>query len=281
LLIIKGIRNNTEKNNNNNARMSTLSVTAYVVNTMTVTAHSGRTKVDLGKLRLEQAERAAGDGDCASLLRVSHFSCRDGDEIVRVGRVFKRNGREKRYSSKLFDNQSTVVVRMPYDGGYYINIKIFHNGKLQMTGARTLAQAEEAANFALGSAGGAVRDATVHLMNSNFVINKRINREELHDVASNVYCVRSSFNPSVYPGVKIYFMYNQHLDGRCRCETECSGLRSPGCCKRITVLVFSGKAHVKNSAAIITGATCDEQIKATHEWLSTLLIKHAPRVVYS
>lgn len=261
-----------------------VTVTPYVVNTMTVTAHSGRSKIDLGKLAEEQASLVDGVSASAPEAlgpRISHFSYRNGKDIVRVGRVLKRNGRERRYSSKLFDNQSTVVVSLPYSGGYYINIKIFHNGNLQMTGARSVSEAVEAANVALGSAGGEVRDAAVHLMNSNFVINRRVNREELHDVASNVYGVRSSFNPSVYPGVKIYFMYNEHLDGRCRCECECSGIRKVSSCKRITLLVFSGKATVKTSAAIITGATCDEQIRAAHGWLAGLLKAHADRVVYS
>lgn len=257
-----------------------ISVSDYAVNTMTLTARSGTGCVDLARLRAEQEAAAAGTTLSGDRPSVSHFSCRDGGRIVRVGRVLKRNGREKRYSDRLFDNQSTVVVRLPYHGGYYINIKIFHNGNLQMTGARSVDEAVEAANFALGSAGGSVTGATVQLMNSNFLIGRRINREELHDVATHSYGVLSSFNPSIYPGVKIYYMFNAHGDGRCRGSPACQGIGKGACCKRITLLVFSGKSNVKTSAAIITGATCHEHISAAHKWLASVVRDHARRVAY-
>ena len=82
-----------------------VTVTPYVVNTMTVTAHIGRNKIDLGRLAEEQASLVDGASapEALGIPRISHFSYRNGKDIVRVGRVLKRNGRERRYSSKLFD----------------------------------------------------------------------------------------------------------------------------------------------------------------------------------
>lgn len=250
----------------------------YNVNTITLTASSGHPTIDLDRLRAEHLS-SVGVGDRQRPF-VSHLSYRDGGEIRRSGRVLKRNGRARNYSVRMFDNQATVVVRMPYRGGYDLNIKVFRNGNLQMTGARAVEHGLEGANVALGSVGGSVRDVRVQLMNSNFSVSRRVNREAFHAVARDVCGVQSSFNPSIYPAVKIYFMYNEHGDGRCHGETECTGIGEDACCKRVTLLVFSGKSSKKTSSAIITGAVTHRQIDAAHSWLRDVVSRHADEVLY-
>ena len=260
------------------ADASAVTLTDYNVNTMTLTASSGLETINLDLLKLEHSE-AVGVGDELRPF-VSHLSYRDGTEIRRSGKVLKRNGKVRNYSVRMFDNQATVVVRMPYSGGYDLNIKVFRNGNLQMTGARAAEHGLEGANVALGSMGGGVRDVRVQLMNCNFRVSRRVNRDALHAVARDVYGMQSSFNPSIYPAVKIYFMHNAHGDGRCHGQAECTRFGRDACCKRVTLLVFSGKSTKDTSSAIITGAVTHEQIRAAHAWLSGVVARHAHLVLY-
>lgn len=255
-----------------------VALTDYNVNTMTLTASSGLSTIDLDRLKREHS-RAVGAGDGLRPF-VSHLSYRDGAEIRRTGKVLKRNGKVRNYSLRMFDNQATVVVRMPYCGGYDLNIKVFRNGNLQMTGARAVEHGLEGANVALGSSGGGVRDVRVQLMNCNFKVSRRVNRDAIHAVARDVYGMQSSFNPSIYPAVKIYFMYNSRGDGRCHGDAECTGFGAGACCKRVTLLVFSGKSSKPTSSAIITGAVTHEQIRAAHAWLRDVVTTHADLVLY-
>eukprot|EP00873_Tetraselmis_striata_P033708 jgi/Tetstr1/453972/TSEL_040891.t1 len=256
-----------------------VSLTPYNVNTMTLTAASGLSSIDLDRLKAETAADMLKTRDPVRPF-VSHLSYRDGAHIRREGCVLKRNGRVRRYSPRMFDNQATVVVRMPYHGGYDLNIKVFRNGNLQMTGARSAEEGREAANLALGTVGGSVHRVRVQLMNCNFRISRRVNRHELHAVARDVYGMQSSFNPSIYPAVKIYYMYNSHGDGRCRGDQECSGSGPDACCKRVTLLVFSGKVSKPTSSAIITGAVTHDQIQAAYGWLRRAVQAHADAVLY-
>jgi hypothetical protein len=254
------------------------SLTDYNVNTMTLTAWSGRQVIDLHRLTAEHWGAVGVPVEGRPF--VSHFSFRDGAVIKRAGEVLKRNGKIRNYSRRMFDNQATVVVRMPYNGGYDLNIKVFRNGNLQMTGARAVEHGREGANVALGVSGGMVQDVKIQLMNCNFSISRRINRDAVHAVARDVYRMQSSFNPSIYPAVKIYFMHNAHGDGRCHEDPPCNGFGPGACCKRVTLLLFSGKSSKTSSSAIITGAVSHEQIRAAHSWLRRVLENHAHSIVY-
>jgi hypothetical protein len=255
--------------------MDALDVTAggYAVNTMTLTAKSGHRSIDLKRLCNEATGRIGGDSPA-----VTHVSFRDGRRLVRVGTVIKKNGRPRKYGHRMFDNQATIVVASHFDGEpVNVNIKVFRNGNVQMTGARSKQHGESSANAALCSYGGLVHSVDVHLMNCNFRVSHRINRDALHTIVRHEYGMISSFNPDIYPAVKIYFMYNSKKDGRCPAG-GCVG--KGGCCKRVTLLVFSGKPNRSHSSAIITGGVDTDQVDAVHAWFSRLLQSHGHRVVY-
>lgn len=259
---------------------SSVGVTDYLVNTITLTAKSGLGNINIDLLKKDHEYAAVDFQAVEGRPFVSHFSYRDGKEIVRTGKVLKRNGKVRNFSNRMFDNQATVVVRMPYNGGYDLNIKVFRNGNLQMTGARSVDHGKEAANIALGSMGGNVHDVQIRLMNCNFYVSKRINREAMHIVAKDLYGMQSSFNPSIYPAVKIYYMMNQHDDGKCHANPQCTGFGPNACCKRVTLLVFSGKPNKIISSAIITGAVNKHQIDAVHSWFTNVVKKHTDTLFY-
>jgi TATA-box binding protein (TBP) (component of TFIID and TFIIIB) len=214
---------------------------------------------------------------------VIHVSMLHQRAIQRVGRVLKTNGRPKTFGSQMFDNQATVVVRCADDTT--LNVKTFRNGNLQMTGARSVdgARAAVATVLALMAEPGAPPPAMsaprVCLMNADYALRARVDRQFLYDsiVAAGLVC---SYQPSIYPAVKTYFMWHPTEAGAATespggragvCPASearggnggcgCGGRPAAGCCKRVTVLVFY------TGAIIITGATAREHIDAAFRWV--------------
>ena len=231
-------------------------VTPYTVNTMTLTAKSTVTDVDFGALFEKYGDgiRDASDeleqpGDAktsAEAPRVVFIVQRGrGGEVVQAGCVRKKNGRVKRYSPNVFENQATLVVRMP--SGTHTNVKLFRNGHVQMTGSRSEKEGRMAAELVVsmaassrvastvstsassrapaprpaaeGAAEFAVGPVNVCLMNSDFrILGGHVDRQALYEVATDVMGVQSSFQPAIYPAVKCFYMWRPETgDGSNRC----------------------------------------------------------------
>jgi TATA-box binding protein (TBP) (component of TFIID and TFIIIB) len=215
-------------------------VTPYTVNTMTLTAKSTVTDVDFGALfdkygdsvreASDDLEQPGGATASAEVPRVVFIVQRGrGGEVVQAGCVRKKNGRVKRYSPNVFENQATLVVRMP--SGTHTNVKLFRNGHVQMTGSRSEKEGRMAAELVVSMAAsarsGAPRPAgaavvgpvNVCLMNSDFrIIGGHVDRQALYEVATDVMGVQSSFQPAIYPAVKCFYMWRPETgDGSNRC----------------------------------------------------------------
>lgn len=189
----------------------------------------------------------------------------------------KQRKPRKNVEKKYFYNQITLHVQLDK----IINLKIFNNGKLQMTGVKQKAQGESVIqllisklssiqnksdildNFTLEK-----KDFKIVLINSDFDIRFKINRDILHRiVTSDGYY--SSYEPSIYPGVNIKYYYNKlYNDGICRCSGKCSGKGSgngESDCKKITVAVFN------SGNVIITGAQSHHQLNTAYDFISQIL----------
>nr|WRJ69762.1 putative TATA-box binding protein [Oceanusvirus sp.] len=238
----------------------------YRINTMTLTAKSGLPRIDLDVLKTVSVGHDAG---------IAHVSFVSSDRtIVRRGNVIKKNGRRRTYSKRMFDNQATVVAHVPEREGY-VNIKLFRNGQLQMTGARSVQEGKHAVTNVLGKMGhdaSRVHDVNVRLMNSDFRLGYRVDRDKLYALVTDVLGLRCSYNPSVYLAVKTYYMFNEHGDGVCR--GECDGKKPGSCCKKITVFVFH------TGAVIITGAVTVKQLEAAHSWITGIARTHENSIRY-
>jgi hypothetical protein len=159
-------------------------VTEYNINTMTLTARCTADVVELdavfeanteeirrnaeGLEQISERDKPKGramsafDAGCPphqpQSAQVVYMVMRSRDRSVRrVGWVTKPNGRMKRYSQNVFENQATMVVRMP--SGTHTNVKLFRNGHIQMTGARSELDGVEAARAVMRAVGGAWRRA--------------------------------------------------------------------------------------------------------------------------
>ena len=188
----------------------------------------------------------------------------------------KKNTKKKRKekSKRTFFNQ--VTIHCFYDEKI-INIKFFNNGKIQMTGLKYEEQGKLLysellklfTNFSETFDGELeMLNYRIVLINSDFTLNKDVNRDSLQDKLSeeNYY---STYEPCVYPGVNIKYYFNtNNTDGICKCKSVCCGKGcgdGDGQCKRVTIAVF------KEGNTIITGAKERKQLEVCKEFITDFI----------
>jgi len=194
-------------------------------------------------------------------------------------------------SDKNFFNQSTVVLRKatnPEKTTFKeVNVKLFKNGGIQMTGIPAEDFAKEALNWLLEeiyrikapifAEKPNLQKFKVQLINSDYQVAHPINRTALHNILSRTYGLFSTFESTIYQGVNTKYYFNdKHPDpdrpGICLCTKRCKGQGSgsgPGECKRITMSVF------QTGKIIITGGRYLFQLEEAYDFLNKVLQDHA------
>lgn len=197
------------------------------------------------------------------------------------------------------DHQVTVIYRTPPQAGRpaeFHNIKVFHNGNVQLTGVKSLDAGRLAVShialmvmqialrhpdiLPLGLVNAPPRAANFRacLINSDFRAGYVLRRDRLYALLSgpeyNVQCVFETY----YPGVKAQFMWNaskaldvRGQDGVCRCGAPCSGKGDgsiAGACRKITMSVF------QSGCCIITGAHAYEQLEDAYAFMTAVFVRH-------
>tara|TARA_B100000405_G_scaffold44833_1_gene29637 strand:- start:3307 stop:4125 length:819 start_codon:yes stop_codon:yes gene_type:complete len=180
---------------------------------------------------------------------------------------------------KRFDNQMTLHM---WDGIALYNVKLFRNGKIQMTGVKDRDGAckiidELVKIIRIGhmSRPQIVSDIdslknselSTRLINCDFRVNYKINRSALHQLLVHKYNLVCTYEPCIYQGVKAsYFFNDSSPGGRCRCPIKCSGKGQKTVCKKVTVAAF------QSGCVTITGAMTIDQINSMYELFSKILI---------
>ena len=191
----------------------------------------------------------------------------------------KTNSRNKKSNKpkKFFYNQITLHVFLDK----FVNVKVFNNGRIQMTGLRSKKQGITIINILiselkalpdtklteiLDNSNPEIVGSDIVLINSDFDIKFKVNREMLQRIVieGGYY---SSYEPLIYPGVNIKYYFNKEkqLTGICNCVQQCNGKGNNGFCKKITIAVFnSGKI-------IITGGQSNEHLNTAHKFIIDLI----------
>lgn len=202
---------------------------------------------------------------------------------------------KRRISDKTFFNQSTVVVRKATNPEHTtfkeVNIKLFANGGVQMTGIPAEDFASETLEWLLADLKKieptffektpVLQKFKVQLINSDYSIALPVKRDILHSILTRDYGLFSTFEGTIYQGVNTKYYYNEeHPDrsrpGICLCQKRCRGQGSgsgPGQCKRITMSIF------QTGRIIITGARYMKQIYEAYDFLNTILHRHSHQVL--
>lgn len=181
---------------------------------------------------------------------------------------------------KYFYNQLTIHIFNKTKTNHRINVKIFNNGRIQMTGINNEYQGDETVKiichefnlkknesiFDTEEDIQSIEELETVLINSDFDIGFPIDREALH--RSVIECgYYSSYEPCNYPGVNIKYYRNplRQNFGICDCEKKCNGKGLNQTCKKITVAVF------KSGKVIITGGRDKSDISVAHKFITEFI----------
>lgn len=203
---------------------------------------------------------------------------------------------KRRVATKTFFNQSTLVLRQPYNGIWKeANMKLFANGGFQMTGIPTEQFARDTVQWLLEFLQKNLKtpiweitpplllSCTTQLLNSDYTINATILRTRLHKLLTKQYNLFSTYESTIYQGVNTKYYYNEsrtpdQAPGICHCTKEpCttgqgSG-KGEGQCKKITISAF------QTGSIIVTGARYIKQIDEAYDFFNTILRNHCADVL--
>jgi TATA-box binding protein (TBP) (component of TFIID and TFIIIB) len=200
---------------------------------------------------------------------------------------------KRKVTEKTFFNQATLVIRKTLAGRGWkeVNVKLFANGGVQMTGVPTPEFSQESIKYVISQIKAKMPEIFVspdaagmtkfkiQLINSDYSINRQIYQEKLHKVLSNVYNLFSSHESTIYQGVNTKYYYNEAAPatrGICMCERFCNGQAHGtklGACKKITIAAF------QTGSIIITGARNKPQLDEAYTFMNEVLQVHRQAVV--
>ena len=181
---------------------------------------------------------------------------------------------------KKFDNQLTLEYKIKMDEVKYtiLNCKIFNNGNVQMTGVKYIEQGavflERVRDIVLASPA-TVCDKTkvkacnyqVRMINCDYKFPFCIKRDCLFNILISKYQNVCSFEPCIYPGVKLQYMWRLgNVNGLCKCPEMCAINKRNSICKKITIAVF------QSGCVIITGAQSIPQINEAYDWINSIIL---------
>ncbi len=200
---------------------------------------------------------------------------------------------------KSFFNQATVVVRMEVADKYWkeINVKLFQNGGVQMTGVRSEKMAYDTLDWlikhiqthipdVIGKTGTLhIHKCEVQLINSDFSIGAPIHREALHSVLKYNYHLASLYESTVYQGVKTKYFYNNvkpdgSFPGICACPTRCKGNGNGsgvGQCKKVTISPFQTGQVIIQASGLPGGSMA--HIEEASKFIQSVFTTHNERVI--
>lgn len=268
--------------------MPSFTKTDLRISTMVITAHWG-TQIDLDKLfeSLKTVIIPIWYPDIGIL--------KFENKNMVLGASHKDIFTNRKITSKSFFNQSTLVLRRkinegtPQEGWKEVNVKLFANGGIQMTGVTSeefayntivwLLETIKTLPVSPFAEPASIDRFSVQLINTDYALNKFINQDALHKILINDYNLFSMLEKTIYQGVNTKFFYNTRnpAKGICECEKGCKGQGTgdgEGECKRITMSIF------RTGRIIITGARQLNQIRAAYDFLNTVFEKHHRAVLY-
>lgn len=148
-------------------------------------------------------------------------------------RTIQIASKRKKAVKKVFPNQASFVIFIKDSKNpKTVNLKLFTNGKVQITGCQSITDADYAGKYLLDSMrksdlknqGPGLSDKValpkttndqVVLINSNYTIHSRLNLYKLSSLFDNEWkhkknpeIVKNSFDPCNYPGIILKYLYN-------------------------------------------------------------------------
>ena len=277
-----------------------LHITKYRISTITSNAKllikDNEERLDINIIELFNNITINSDDKAETFVYTSRFESKDSTtKIVRGNYIKKKRTIQHK---RTFDNQISFVYK--FADNYYVNVKVFQNGSLHITGSRTI----EDIKIPLEKLVKEIKDNNIKILEnidnleygniqilmintdfkifkdvehtSNFAIKRRI----LHTILINNYNMIARFDPSTYPGVKIEYWWNNannirdastHYDIR---NAKSKSNIKDGI-KKITIAVF------ESGSILITGAITIDQVDETYKFICDIIEKNKEQIYFN
>lgn len=190
----------------------------------------------------------------------------------------KPNKRLNNENNKHFQNSLSFIVCI--DKSKDVNIKMFINGKLQLTGVPLEDDGKRAVNILCNyiykkyHIKMSIESYSTVMINTCYDLKFSINREILYDILIDKFNLITVFDTEGYPGVRIHYFYNKNSvrtdnEGQCICDSLCDGNGEGleiGDCKRISIAIFqSGKVIIAGGCSNL------EPIESAYRFLNSIM----------
>lgn len=203
---------------------------------------------------------------------------------------------------KNFLHQTTVIYRVKTGPATWkeVNVKVFKNGSLQMSGVSSIDIAQRAQELVIADLNSANRlsgglilgegkpdlvtvPIDISLINSDFSVSFLIRREVLREILDSEYKMHAEFESTGYQGVKVAYMWNSEYtnqkkfpySGTCYCDdvydiapctADSKGTgHGKGQCRCVTIAIF------QTGKVIITGARSHDQLMDVYNYILNML----------
>jgi TATA-box binding protein (TBP) (component of TFIID and TFIIIB) len=200
----------------------------------------------------------------------------------------KKQGRQKKKKDNdNFYNSCSIIVKGDLKTKC-VNIKLFNNGKITLTGAKAEIDGYNSTCVLLNEMKKEpeifldienqndidnlkIDNYKITMINSDFNTNFKIDLLKLLSILNNnEKDLFTKFNPEKYRGLIIGYYWNLNKpeqDGKCLCKLKCNGKgngNGDGECKKITISVF------KSGSVIITGGRLVKQIEDAYSTINDI-----------
>ena len=214
------------------------------------------------------------------------IGCKTGD--LQIKGFFKKD--------TLGDFYNCTTLNVVLTNTKSANIKVFNNGKLQMTGVPSPDSGKVAVKYVCNlikelskKTKNIVKNAEsiniikykTSMINTCYKIGFCINRPVLYNLLLHKYNINTIYESEGYPGVRVEYYYNTNnlhsidTEGRCLCKNEkgellkCKGKGSGsgnGNCRKISIAIFQS-----GSSIIAGGCETEEPIFKAYNFINTIL----------
>lgn len=200
----------------------------------------------------------------------------------------KKHGRQKKKKDNEFFYNSCSIIVKGDENTKCVNIKLFNNGRITLTGSKNELDGYNAAVVLLEELKKdklifldmeekdidkiKITNYKITMINSDFNTKFKIDLLKLLSLLNTKEQeLFTKFNPEKYRGLIIGFYWNtdkSFQDGKCLCNCKCNG-KGPGYgiggCKKVTISIF------KSGSIIITGGRTVEQINSAYSKINSFL----------
>lgn len=202
--------------------------------------------------------------------------------------LLKNHGRQKnKKDNEYFYNSCSIIVKGNLETKC-VNIKLFNNGKITLTGGKRELDGYEAARVLLEEMKKdknifvdmkeedvkklQIVNYKITMINSDFNTNFKINLFKFLNILNTKEKeLFTKLTPEKYRGLIIGYYWNTEKaiqDGKCLCKSKCNGKgigTGDGKCKKITIAIF------KSGSIIITGGQLVKQIEDAYKSINGIL----------